>query len=103
MVTEVKYKCNLCHLKEWGSKIPNECPDCEHDEFTQIDSRERDESNGFCSIGSEEAIVNCELVATHEADVESEYEETGYTTHKLCTSHKNFWDGSPNVIEIREL
>jgi hypothetical protein len=103
MVTEVKYECNLCHLKEWGSEIPDECTDCGLDEFTQIDSRERDESNGFCSVGSEDAIVNCELVATHEADIESEYEEKGYITRKVCTEHKNFWEGSPNIIEMRGL
>lgn len=106
MVTEVQYKCTICGGKGWSPNVPSECPDCTNPELEQINTRERDEENGECSIGAPEdanSDVNCELIATHEADVESDYEDTGYYTRKICDKHKRLWEGSPNIIEIREL
>lgn len=106
MVTEIKYNCPICRRKEWAHSIPDTCPDCEHPDVEKINTRQRNKTNGECSVGNSEpthAAVNCQLIATYEADVKSEYGDNGYTTRKICDKHKKLWKGSESVLEIRAI
>jgi len=105
MVTEHKFECEICGLKNWRYEIPEECPDCLSTRVTEIDTRSRDESNGECSVGAppeSSSDINCQLIATHIATIDADTTER-QTERKICDKHKRMWDGSKHVADIRKL
>jgi len=105
MVEEIEYECQICGKTKWEPEIPTECPDCLSTSLDKINTRKRDEDNGVCSVGAPDDVesdVDCELIATHTAEITQLYED-GTNTRKICDYHKKLWDGSDHVEEFNSL
>lgn len=104
MITEYKQECEICGYKGWKNNKKDECPDC-FSSLDVVETRERDESNGFCSIGDsldEGSDINCNLVATHTAATETDFQDEPHQ-HKLCDKHAKLWEGSDVVLQLNEI
>lgn len=95
MVTEYQVKCKICGSESWFAEKPEECTYCSSEDLESIDTRERDESKGVCTVGEDD----CQLVATHRAETKDiNGEDT--RIQKICKEHYELWDGLDGVVKM---
>lgn len=105
--TEYKIYCDTCAYKTWSSEKIEKCPDCTYETIEVKDTRERSTEYGECDVGPMNKTVdnydslNCDLQATHEADVRSL--DGDLSTREICDKHARMWEPSDTVEDIREL
>lgn len=100
MVIEYRLNCSVCGSEALYPEENTECKYCGYSVLETIETVERDESKGFCTVGIEgDDVIDCQLVATHRAETEK-FEENDTYAQKICSEHAEKWEGLEGVVEI---